>query len=73
MLSHYCSILFNNSTSKAGTAKMTSRQEFCLSNKCYTNTEFILYGLGTVLLGVIGGVAAISYARLDQDDIKVEQ
>lgn len=55
-------ILFNNST-KTGQAALSSRQEFCLENKCYTNTEFILYGLGTVLLGVIGGVAAISYAR----------
>ena len=56
--------LFNNITTKAaGTAKLTSRQEFCLSNKCVSLTEFILFGLGTVLLGVIGGVAPISYAR----------
>jgi len=69
-------ILFNNSTTKAGTAKLSSRQEFCLSNKCYTNTEFILYGLGTVLLGVIGGVAAISYARqkcLMEEEAEVSQ
>ena len=56
--------LFNNITTKAtGTVKLTSRQEFCLSNKCVSLTEFILFGLGTVLLGVIGGVAAISYVR----------
>ena len=30
---------------------------FCLDSKCYINTEFILYGLGAVLLGLIGSVA----------------
>ena len=57
------SILFNNSSTQAGAAQLSSRQEFCLENKCYTPTEFILYGLGAVLLGTIGGVATISYLR----------
>ena len=35
---------------------------FCLDSKCYINTEFILYGLGAVLLGLIGSVAACAYA-----------
>ena len=35
---------------------------FCLDSKCYINTEFILYGLGAVLIGLIGSVAACAYA-----------
>ena len=39
---------------------------FCLDSKCYINTEIILYGLGAVLLGLIGSVAACDYAYASQ-------
>ena len=36
---------------------------FCSTNKCYTPTEFALFGLGTVVMGVLLGVLTISWFK----------
>jgi len=35
--------------------------EYCAKNKCYTPTEFALFGLGTIVMGVMVGVVGISW------------
>jgi len=45
---------------------------FCSTNKCYTPTEFALFGLGTVVLGVLLGVVAISWFKQSLPNEKQE-
>jgi len=36
---------------------------FCTANRCYTPTEFALFGLGAVVLGIMVGVVGISWFK----------
>ncbi|XP_023325464.1 uncharacterized protein LOC111699120 isoform X2 [Eurytemora carolleeae] len=36
---------------------------FCVSNKCYTPTEFALFGVGTTVMGIMIGVIGISWFK----------
>lgn len=36
---------------------------FCTNNKCYTPTEFALFGVGAIVLGVMLGVVGISWFK----------
>ena len=40
-----------------------SGAEYCSQNKCYTPTEFAMLGLGSIILGVMVGVVAISWFK----------
>jgi len=37
--------------------------EYCYINKCYTPTEFALFGIGTIVMGVMLGVVGISWFK----------
>ena len=44
---------------------------YCLTNDCYTPTEFILFGLGICILGIMIGVVAVAWFKnlcLDKDE-----
>lgn len=46
-------------------------KKYCLTNDCYTPTEFILFGLGICILGVMIGVVAVAWFKnlcLDKDE-----
>jgi len=36
---------------------------FCLNNRCYTPTEFALFGVGAIVLGIMIGVVGISWFK----------
>ncbi|XP_040563480.1 uncharacterized protein [Lepeophtheirus salmonis] len=36
---------------------------YCISHKCYTPTEFALFGLGICILGIMIGVVAVAWLR----------
>jgi len=37
--------------------------EFCTTNRCYTPTEFALFGIGAIVMGVMLGVVGISWFK----------
>jgi len=37
--------------------------EFCFANRCYTPTEFALFGIGAIVMGVMLGVVGISWFK----------
>ena len=46
-------------------------KQYCLTNDCYTPTEFVLFGLGICILGVMIGVVAVAWFKnlcLDKDE-----
>jgi len=46
-------------------------KQYCLSNDCYTPTEFSLFGVGICILGIMIGVVAVAYVKnwcIDKDD-----
>ena len=55
-------LVYSNDSERIDYLTLDLDNMFCLDSKCYINTEFILYGLGAVLLGLIGSVAACAYA-----------
>ena len=40
-----------------------SGTEYCAKNRCYTPTEFALFGVGTIVMGVMLGVVGISWFK----------
>merc|ERR1719228_1489181 len=40
-----------------------SGTEYCSRNRCYTPTEFALFGVGTIVMGVMVGVVGISWFK----------
>ena len=46
-------------------------KQYCLTNECYTPTEFSLFGVGICILGIMIGVVAVAWFKnlcLDKDD-----
>ena len=39
------------------------QNRYCLSNKCYTPTEFALFGIGILVLGVLVGIVFVAWFR----------
>jgi len=37
--------------------------EYCSKNRCYTPTEFALFGVGTIVMGIMVGVVGISWFK----------
>jgi len=37
--------------------------DFCTENRCYTPTEFALFGIGAIVMGVMLGVVGISWFK----------
>ena len=62
--SYFSSVIRQNSLS---TARPThERQEgssYCAVNKCYTPTEFALFGVGAIIMGCMVGVVGISWFK----------
>jgi len=50
-------------TKKPSFEHQNSAKLFCMSNKCYTPTEFALFGVGTTVLGIMIGVVGISWFK----------
>ena len=38
-------------------------QNYCSKHRCYTPTEFALFGVGTIVMGVMLGVVGISWFK----------
>merc|ERR1719309_1187006 len=41
----------------------SSSSEYCFRNRCYTLTEFVLFGVGASLIGIMLGILAISWLK----------
>jgi len=60
------------------TAQPLLQYTYCSRNKCYTPTEFALFGIGASLVGIILGILFISWsqqclARKEwEDEVKVK-
>ena len=39
------------------------QNQYCWSNKCYTPTEFALFGIGICVLGILIGIVAVAWFR----------
>ena len=42
---------------------MPFQNQYCWSNKCYTPTEFALFGIGICVLGILIGIVAVAWFR----------
>jgi len=59
----------NRTLERAGITTMSPQQEpregleYCALNRCYTPTEFALFGIGAIVMGVMLGVVGISWFK----------
>lgn len=44
-------------------AQKQSQDDYCTENRCYTPTEFALFGIGAIVMGVMLGVVGISWFK----------
>ena len=58
MMSFVCSLLIKSEPQPNSGA---IKDEYCANGKCYTATQFGLFGFGIAVMGVIFGVVLISY------------
>jgi len=54
---------YNVPTRQPERQQQDATSEFCLMNRCYTPTEFALFGIGAVVMGVMLGVVGISWFK----------
>ena len=50
-------------TTQAPEPEKPAGSEYCSRNRCYTPTEFALFGVGTVVMGIMVGVVGISWFK----------
>jgi len=50
-------------TTQAPEPEKLAGSEYCSRNRCYTPTEFALFGVGTVVMGMMVGVVGISWFK----------
>ena len=50
-------------TTEAPEPEKLAGSEYCSRNRCYTPTEFALFGVGTVVMGIMVGVVGISWFK----------
>jgi len=50
-------------TTPAPTPEPYAGSQYCATNRCYTPTEFALFGVGTIVMGVMLGVVGISWFK----------
>lgn len=59
----------NQTLERAGITTMSPHQEpregleYCALNRCYTPTEFALFGIGAIVMGIMVGVVGISWFK----------
>ena len=53
----------NGITTQAPHHESREGSEYCLDNRCYTPTEFALFGIGAIVMGVMLGVVGISWFK----------
>ena len=50
-------------TTKAPEPEKIAGSEYCSRSHCYTPTEFAIFGVGTVVMGIMVGVVGISWFK----------
>ena len=53
----------NSLTTARPTHERQEGSSYCAVNKCYTPTEFALFGVGAIIMGCMVGVVGISWFK----------
>ena len=53
----------NSLTTARPTHERQEGSSYCAVNKCYTPTEFALFGVGAIIMGCMVGAVAISWLK----------